>query len=44
MKKTILKIVLLVALIVLAVYLVQIIKGYNKGTPNQQNKGNPIAR
>jgi len=42
MKNKLLKIALLIALILLAIYAVRIIKNTDSGTPNQGNKGNPM--
>lgn len=44
MRNKILKIVLVVVLIVLAVYIVNLIKGANKGNPSPNTKGSPFQQ
>lgn len=42
MKNKILKLVLLIALIIVAVYAINLIRGANKGTPTPNTKGSPF--
>ena len=44
MKSKVLKIILAIALIVLAVYLVNVIRGSNKGLPSPNTKGSPFQK
>lgn len=44
MKKRILQICLMIAVILLIIIAVNFIKSGNQGTPNQQQKGNPFKQ
>lgn len=44
MKNKIFKVILVIALIILAVYVVNLIKGSNKGLPSPNKKGSPFQQ
>lgn len=43
-KKRLLQLGLIICLILLIVYGINLMKGTNKGTPNQEKKGNPLKQ
>jgi len=42
MRKTWLKVVLAICIIVMIIVAVRLLRGTDKGTPNQEQKGNPL--
>jgi hypothetical protein len=42
MKKRILQIILVLAVLLLIIFGINLLKGTDRGTPNQSDKGNPV--